>query len=101
MFKMAYLLGRGLHDIQLLGHALAGHIAWLPWRRGQASLQASRLILNERYMRQSRAAEPRSQLKALLERLLIAVLLGRVFDENCVVSFANLAPLLGLGLPFL
>jgi hypothetical protein len=59
------------------------------------------LILNERYMRQSRAAEPRSQLKALLERLLIAVLLGRVFDENCVVSFANLAPLLGLGLPFL
>jgi hypothetical protein len=59
------------------------------------------LILNERYMKQSRAAEPRSQLEALLERLLIVVLLGRVFDDNCVVSFANLVPLLGRGLPFL
>jgi hypothetical protein len=36
-----------------------------------------------------------------LQRLLIVVLLGRVFDDNCVVSFANLAPLLGFGLPFL
>jgi hypothetical protein len=36
-----------------------------------------------------------------LERLLIVVLLGRVLDDNCVVSFANLAPLLGLGFPFL
>jgi hypothetical protein len=59
------------------------------------------LILNERYMRQSRAAKLRPQLEALLERLLIMVLLGPVFDDNCVVSFANLAPLLGLGLPFL
>jgi hypothetical protein len=59
------------------------------------------LILNERYMRQSRAAEPRSQLKALLKRLLIVVLLRRVFDDYCVISFANLAPLLGLGLPVL
>jgi hypothetical protein len=59
------------------------------------------LILNERYMRQSRAAEPRSQLKALLKRLLIVVLLRRVFDDYCVISFANLAPLLGLDLPFL
>jgi hypothetical protein len=59
------------------------------------------LILNERYMRQSRAAEPRSQLKALLEHLLIFVVLGRVFNDNCVVSFANFAPLLGLGPPFL
>jgi hypothetical protein len=46
-------------------------------------------------------AEPRLQLEALLERLLIVILLGRVFDDNCVVPFANLAPLLGLGLPFL
>jgi hypothetical protein len=57
--------------------------------------------LNERYMRQSRAAELRSQLKALLERLLIVVLLGRVFDDYSVVSFANFTPLLGLGSPFL
>jgi hypothetical protein len=52
-------------------------------------------------MRQSRAAEPRPQLEALLERLLIVVLLGRIFDDNCVVPFANLAPLFGLSLPFL
>jgi hypothetical protein len=36
-----------------------------------------------------------------LERLLIIVLLGCVLDDNCVVSFANLATLLGLGLPLL
>jgi hypothetical protein len=52
-------------------------------------------------VRQSRAAEPRPQLEALLERLLIVLLLGRVFDDNCVVPFTNLTPLLGLGLPFL
>jgi hypothetical protein len=52
-------------------------------------------------MRQSRASEARSQLKALLERLLIIVLLGRVFDDYRVVSFTNFAPLLGLGPPFL
>jgi hypothetical protein len=59
------------------------------------------LILNERYMRQSRVAEPRSQLKALLGRLLIVVVLERVFYDNCVISFANFAPLLGLGPSFL
>jgi hypothetical protein len=52
-------------------------------------------------VRQSRAAESCSQLKALLEHLLIVVLLGRVFDDYCVVSFANFAQLLGLGSPFL
>jgi hypothetical protein len=31
---------------------------------------------------------------------LIVVLLGRVFDDYCVISFTNLTPLLGLGLPF-
>jgi hypothetical protein len=51
-------------------------------------------------MRQSRAAEPRPQLEALLQRLIV-VLLGRVFDDYCVVSFTNLTPLLGLGFPFL
>jgi hypothetical protein len=36
----------------------------------------------------------------LLERLLIVLLIGRVFNDNYVVSLANFAPLLGLGLPF-
>jgi hypothetical protein len=40
-------------------------------------------------------------LEALLQSLLIVVLLGRVFNDYCVVSFTNLAPLLGLGFPFL
>jgi hypothetical protein len=52
-------------------------------------------------MRQPRAAEPRPQLEALLQRLLIVVLIGRVFNDNCVVSLTNFTPLLGLGLPFL
>jgi hypothetical protein len=37
-FKMAYLSGCGLGDLELFGHALAGHIARLPWRRGQTSI---------------------------------------------------------------
>jgi hypothetical protein len=52
-------------------------------------------------MKQPRAAEPRPQLEALLQRLLIVVLIGRVFNDNCVVSLANFATLFGLGLPFL
>jgi hypothetical protein len=52
-------------------------------------------------MWQSRATESRPQLEARLERLLIVVLLGRVFDDYCVVSFTNLTPLLAFGLPFL
>jgi hypothetical protein len=51
LLKTAYLLGRGLSDLQFLHHALAGRIARPPRRRGQTSLQASRLILNERDMR--------------------------------------------------
>jgi hypothetical protein len=39
-------------------------------------------------------------LETLLERLLIVLLIGRVFNDNCVISLANFAPLLGLGLPF-
>jgi hypothetical protein len=46
-------------------------------------------------------AKPRPQLEAVLERLLIVVLLGRVFNDNCVVTLANFASLLGLGLPLL
>jgi hypothetical protein len=49
--KTAYLLGFGLSDLQLLLHVLAGRIARSPRRCGQTSLQASRLILNERDMR--------------------------------------------------
>jgi hypothetical protein len=52
-------------------------------------------------MRQARATEPRPQLEALLQHLLIVLLIGRVFNDNCIVSLANFAPLLGLGLPFL
>jgi hypothetical protein len=57
--------------------------------------------MNERNVQQSRAVESRPQLEALLQRFFIVVLLGRVFNYNCVVSFTNLAPLLGLGFPFL
>jgi hypothetical protein len=49
-------------------------------------------------MRQARAAEPR---QVVLQRLFIVLLIGRVFDDNCVVSLADFAPLLGLGLPLL
>jgi hypothetical protein len=52
-------------------------------------------------MRQARVAKPRPQLEAVLQRLLVVILIGRVFNVNCVVSFANFASLLGLGLPFL
>jgi hypothetical protein len=51
LLKTAYLLGCGLSDLQFLRHALAGRIAQPPRRRGQTSLQASRLILNEKNMR--------------------------------------------------
>jgi hypothetical protein len=100
LLKKAYLLRCGLRDLQFLGHALAGHVARLPWRRGQTSLKASRLILNERNMQQSRTAESRPQLEALLQRLLI-VFLRRVFHDYYVVPFTNFAPLLVFALPFL
>jgi hypothetical protein len=35
-----------------------------------------------------------------LERLLIVLLIGRVFNDNCVVSLTNFVPLLVLRLPF-
>jgi hypothetical protein len=58
LFKEAYLLGCGLRDLKFLGHALAGHVARLLRRRRQTSLLASGRILNERDLRQARAAEP-------------------------------------------
>jgi hypothetical protein len=35
----------------------------------------------------------------VLQRLLVVVLDGRVFHDNCVVSFADFTPLLSLGFP--
>jgi hypothetical protein len=46
-------------------------------------------------------AKPRPQLKAVLQRLFVVVLVRRVFHDNGVVSFANFSPLLGLGFPLL
>jgi hypothetical protein len=51
-------------------------------------------------VRQAKTAEPRPQLEAVLQRLLIVVLIGRVFNDNGVISLADFTPLLGLGLPF-
>jgi hypothetical protein len=50
-------------------------------------------------MRQARTAKPRPQLEAVLQRLLVIVLVGRVFYDDGVISFADLPPLLGLGFP--
>jgi hypothetical protein len=50
-------------------------------------------------MRQAGTAEPRPQLKAVLQCLLVVVLVGRVLHNNCVVSFTDFTLLLGLGLP--
>jgi hypothetical protein len=46
-------------------------------------------------------AEPRPQLEAVLQRLLVVVLVGRVLHDHGVVSFADFPSLLGLGLPLL
>jgi hypothetical protein len=40
-------------------------------------------------------------LEAVLQCLLVVVLVGCVLHDNGVVSFADLPPLLGLGLPLL
>jgi hypothetical protein len=46
--RRVYLLRCGLSDLQLPGHALACHVARLPWRRRQTILQVSQRILDER-----------------------------------------------------
>jgi hypothetical protein len=46
-------------------------------------------------------AEPGPQLEAVLQRLLVVILIGCVFHDNCVVSLTDFASLLSLGLPFL
>jgi hypothetical protein len=49
---------------------------------------------------QSRAAESRPQLEPLLKRFPI-FLVGRVFDDDGVITFADFAALLGLAFPLL
>jgi hypothetical protein len=48
-------------------------------------------------MRQAGTAKPRSQLETILQRLLVVVLVGRVFYDDGVISFVDFSPLLGLG----
>jgi hypothetical protein len=95
-----YLLGCGLSDLELLGYALACHVAQPPRRRRQTSLQISRRILDERDIGQSRAAKPRPQLEPLLKRLLV-IFIRCVFDDNSAVPFTDFAVLFGLALPLL
>jgi hypothetical protein len=93
-------LRRGLDDFQLFVDALVCHIARPPrWRR-QTSLQASRRIVDEGHVGQSRAAEPGPQLEPLLKRLLV-LLVGRIFDDDGVVTFADFVVLLRLAFPLL
>jgi hypothetical protein len=93
-------LRRSLGDFQLFGNALACHVARPPRRRRQTSLQASRWILDEGHVGQSRAAEPGPQLEPLLKRLLV-FLVGCIFDDDGVITFADFAALLSLAFPFL
>jgi hypothetical protein len=49
---------------------------------------------------QSRAAKPGPQLEPLLKRLL-TFLVGRIFDDDGVITFADFTALLGLAFPLL
>jgi hypothetical protein len=93
-----YLLRRSLGDFQLFGDALACHIVRPPRRRRQTSLQASQRIIDEGHVGQSRAAELGLQLELLLKRLLV-LLVGRIFNDDGVVTFADFAALFGLAFP--
>jgi hypothetical protein len=74
-------------------------LARLPWRRSQASLQASRGVLYQRNMRQARAAKPRPQLEAVLQRLLVfVVVVGGILHDDGVVVFTDFSALLRLPL---
>jgi hypothetical protein len=53
-------------------------------------------------MRQAWTAKPRPQLKAVLQRLLVVVVVvGGVLHDDGVIAFADFSPLLGFGFPFL
>jgi hypothetical protein len=93
-----YLLRRSLSDLKLFGDALVCHVARPPRRRRQTSLQARRRIVDEGHIGQSRAAEPGPQLEPLLQRLLV-LLVGRIFDEDGVITFADFAALFALPFP--
>jgi hypothetical protein len=95
-----YLLRRSLGDLQLLRDALACHIEWPPRRRRETSLQASRRIIDEGYVGQSRTAKPGPQLEPLLKRLLV-LLIGHIFNDDGVVTFADFAAFSGLAFPLL
>jgi hypothetical protein len=56
--------------------------------------------MDEADVRQSRVAKPGPQLEPLLKRLLV-FLVGRIFDDDGVITFANFAVLLGLAFPLL
>jgi hypothetical protein len=49
-------------------------------------------------MRQAGTTEPRPQLEAVLNRL---VVVGGVLHDDGVIAFADFSPLLGFGFPFL
>jgi hypothetical protein len=89
-----------LGDLQLFGNALACHIVWPPRQRRHTSLQVSRRIIDEGHVGQSRTAEPGPQLESLLKRLLV-LLVGRIFNDNGVVTFADFVALFGLAFPLL
>jgi hypothetical protein len=50
-------------------------------------------------MRQAGTAKPRPQLEAVLQRLLVVVLLGRVFHDDGVIAFADFPRSLALVFP--
>jgi hypothetical protein len=81
----------GSHSLPPLWFAvsvLQRHIARPPQRRRETSIQASRWIFNEGDVGQPRSAEAGTQLKPLLERFPI-LLVGRIFNGDSVVTFAD------------
>jgi hypothetical protein len=55
-------------------------------------------------MRQAWTAKPRPQLKVVLQRLVVVVIIvvvRGVLHDDGVIAFADFSPLLGLGSPFL
>jgi hypothetical protein len=78
----------------------ARHIARLPRRRKETSLQTSWWIFDKGDIGQPRSAEPGPQLKSLLQRLPV-LLIGRIFNGDSVVTFADFTVFFGLALALL
>jgi hypothetical protein len=89
-----YLLGCRLCHLQLLGDTFARHIARLPRRRRETSLQASRWILDKGGIGQPRSAEPGPQLKSLLQRLPVLLLMVKIRQPSHEFTF-------GVGMSFI